>query len=961
MTADRWREVSRIYGAVLTKPESARPTVLASLCGDDAELRQEVESLLQSGQDAALIDRAASAHPSMVGLLAGHGIGSQIGAFRIESLLGVGGMGEVYRARDTKLNRDIAIKILPAAFASDQERLARFKREAQVLASLNHPNIGGIYGLEGQEGLDGREGPPCLVLELVEGPTLADRIARGPIPVDEALAIARQIADALECAHEQGIIHRDLKPANIKVREDGTVKVLDFGLAKMLEPTEAAAAPSGSLTQSPTITTPAMTAAGMILGTAAYMSPEQAKGRPADKRSDIWAFGCVLYEMLTTRRAFDGDDVSETLAAILRTEPDYSALPLGTPPALQTLVQRCLRKDRKRRLADISDARLDLDDVPIATDSDTRARRDVSGRERLAWVGLVTFVGLAVAFVSHGMRREELPLEVTHVEIATPATIDPVSIAVSPDARQLATVISDDDRSRLWLRSLETGESRILPKTDGAQFPFWSPDGRSLGFHADGSVKRFDLDGGSVRTLASSAVPSGASWNRDGVILFAPTALGVIWRTTASGGTPTAVTTMTLPAENGHSFPQFLPDGRHFLFYVIGRPEARGVWVGDIGGTQRRRLLDADAAAVYSPVGQLLYVRDQTLLAQPFDAATLQLSGRPMPVAPQVAVLGGVANTGAVAAAASTVVYRSGSAGRRRQFIWIDRTGRTVEKVGVPDLYFPANPSLSPDGRRVVVSRLFEGNADIWSLDLERGTFNRLTSEPAAETYPLWEPGGQRIAFSVSHVPNHPRIHVKSTVDGSEDQDLEIDGVANDWSGDGRFLLYRTTTVDGGFDLWAHSFGADRKAFPVASTRFNEREAQFSPDGRWIAFQSDESGSPQIYLQSFPQPHGKISVSASGGTQARWRSDGKELFYLTAEGRMMAVPVTLLSTGTASVGTAVSLFERRNLAGSGGAAFRQQYVVSQDGQRFLMNTLVDEPTATPISVVLNWTPQPSAK
>ena len=654
MNPDRWREVSRIYGAVLTKPESDRPTALASLCANDAELRAEVESLLQSGADAALIDRAATERPSTLGLIEGRAIGTQIGVFRIDSLLGVGGMGEVYRARDTKLNRDVAIKILPPAFASDPDRLARFKREAQVLASLNHPQIAFDLWVRGCQWhsctgprVGGRADAGRHVGRSEDSrpercQAEAQRLKPRALPVGESLAIARQIADALECAHELGIVHRDLKPANIKVREDGTVKVLDFGLAKIAETSQVSGLGSqADLTQSPTITTPAMTAAGMIFGTAGYMSPEQAKGKPADKRSDIWAFGCVLYEMLTGTRAFEGEDVADMLASILKSEPDWHLLPTTTPAVVVRLLRRSLAKDARQRIGDATVLRLD-----IAEGLEAPPQREIvpalGGRRssRGLVIAVAALAVVATVAVMASWRRSPtvaVPPE-RRFDIATPDTRELPSLALSPDGSKLAYVTDATGRSILWIRDLETGEIRQLEGTAGALMPFWSPKGDAIGFAADGRLKRIDLAGRMVRDLAPApGSRMGASWGPDGSIVYSPSGTSGISRVSDTGGTVSILTRVPVPATvGGHRTPIVLPDGRHFLFFVPGGAQARGVYVGSLAGDEPHLVVEADSTARYAR-GRLFFVRGVTLLAQPFDLDTLTLSGAPIVVAQPVA------------------------------------------------------------------------------------------------------------------------------------------------------------------------------------------------------------------------------------------------------------------------------------------------------------------------------------
>ena len=554
-------------------------------------------------------------------------VGRRIGDFEILSLLGRGGMGEVYRARDTKLNRDVALKVLPELLALDDDRLARFTREAHLLASLNHPNIAAIYGLEAEGDVK------ALVLELVDGPTLADRIVRGRLPLDEALPIARQIADALEAAHQSGIVHRDLKPANIKVRADGMVKVLDFGLAKAMESHPIGSDPS----HSPTITSPAVTREGIILGTAAYMAPEQARGKSADTRADMWAFGCVLYEMLTGHRAFPGDDVSETLAAVIRGEPDWQALTNETPPAIRRLLRRCLVKDVKGRLTDASMARIEIDEA-LSGSPDVPAVTTLQRRERFVWASaLMVVAALAVAALVWALRAAP-PAGEMRLDIATPPTADPGSLAISPDGRKIVFVATSDGVSKLWLRSLDSSIAAPLAGTDGAVAPFWSPDSRVVGFFTttDGQLKRIDIDTRSLQVLGNVPLGTGGTWNQDGTILFSHLASGTtIFRISATGGEPSAVTRLGA-SELTHQFPQFLPDGRHFLYSTLDAKPA-GVHVGQLDGAETKRLLDADSPAVFAPPGYLLFLRQGTLFAHAFDPVRLELTGNPFRVADQLA------------------------------------------------------------------------------------------------------------------------------------------------------------------------------------------------------------------------------------------------------------------------------------------------------------------------------------
>jgi serine/threonine protein kinase len=867
--------------------------------------------------------------------------GSRLGPYEIVSALGAGGMGEVYRARDTRLKREVAIKVLPEGFSQDPDRLARFQREAELLATLNHPNIAAIYGLEDR----------ALVLELVEGPTLADRIAAGPLPIEETLLIARQIADALDAAHEQGVIHRDLKPANIKVRPDGTVKVLDFGLAKALEPAVASVAVS----YSPTITSPAMTRAGVVLGTAAYMSPEQARGRAADKRSDVWAFGCVLYEMLTGTRVFDADEVSDIMAAVLRAEPDWTKLAPQVPERITTLLRRCLEKDHKRRLRDIGDARLELDarsESAVASPATTAGRR----HERFAWMAAAGVLSLVALATTAWAIRPSVPAAEVRFDIAAPGVSDPVdfaSLAVSPDGLSVAFVAAVDGQPHVWVRSLDSVASRPLKGTVGASLPFWSPDSRSVAFYADGSLKRIDLDGGLVRTLAKANYGFGGAWNREGTILVVQTPGSPIIRTSAEGAVPTRVTRLD-GKRVGHSHPHFLPDGRHFLYFVQGTPEVRGVYVSQLDGTTTRKLFDADSAAVYAS-GHLLFVRRATLYAQPFDLSRLEVIGVPFPVADEVSVtqLAGVS-----AAAGGALAFRTGSASLQRQFVWFDRSGKEIGTIGDPDnenLF----PSASPDLGQLAFFSRNNGNVDVWLLDTRRNVQSRFTDHVATDLFPVWSRDGSRIAFASDRNTSGAifGLYQKSaTGTGGEELLLAAPdgGFPTDLSPGDKLLLYQR---DG--HLWALPMaGTERKPFAVARTEFEERDGKFSPDGRSLAYVSNSSGEFEVYVQPFPGPGLKVRVSTRGGAQVQWRADGRELFYVALDGKLMAVPIDTAANGqSVTPGAPVSLFTTRigRVIGPGGTG--PQYVVSADGQRFLMGVFVHADSSNPIRLIVNWKPK----
>jgi eukaryotic-like serine/threonine-protein kinase len=865
--------------------------------------------------------------------------GTRLGVYDVTAQIGEGGMGQVYRATDTRLKRQVAIKILPPSLAADPDRLARFQREAEVLASVNHPNIAAIYGLEDADGVK------ALVMELVEGEDLSKRIASGAIPLDEALPIARQIAEALEAAHEQGVIHRDLKPANVKVREDGTVKVLDFGLAKARE----ADAGGVDLSNSPTMMA---TSPGMILGTAAYMSPEQAKGRRADRSSDVWAFGCVLYQMLTGHRLFEGDTVSDILAAVLRAEPDWHRLPAETPEGIRRLLRRTLQKDHKLRFRDIRDARLEIVEALSGPPPEQQVKISTGRRERLAWAVALALVTLIAVVMSVRARRPLPTAPEVRLDINAPPTPYP-SLAVSPDGFKIVFSARSAGGSQLWLRSLDSASARPLSGTEGAELPFWSADSRSIGFFADNRLRRMDIDDGSLQTLASSAPrPLGGAWNRDGTIVFSSNPGRPIVRISDKGGEPVAATRFESPQQRSQSSPQFLPDGRHFLFFVIGSPEARGVYVGQLDSETTKRLFDADAPAVYTATGQLLFVRQGKLLAQDFDPVRLELQGQPFPFADN-------ANEGTAlsASAAGPIVYRTPSPDSgQRQLVWVDRSGREVEKVVYPDSASTC-PALSPDGRRVANFRFANGNMDIWSYETARRAWERITFDAGDDIFPLWSPDGSRIAFG-SRRSGSMNLYWKLVggPPGSEEPLLSTPDVKfpMDWSRDGKLLLYNVLDPQRGADIWALPLNGDRKPFEVVRTDFNERLPQFSPDGKWIAYESDKTGRFEIYVQRFPGPGGDLSVSAGGGTQVRWNPTGKELFYVDADDRLMAVPLGFSSDGVSvEPGPPRPLFAT-NVGSSAFNNNRQQYMVSPDGQSFVMNSVSEETLAAPITVILNW-------
>jgi serine/threonine protein kinase len=849
-------------------------------------------------------------------------------------------MGEVYRARDPRLGRDVAIKVLPAAFAADSDRLRRFEQEARAAAALNHPNILAVYDIG--MGADA----PFIVSELLEGETLRERLRSGRIHVRKAIAYALQIARGLAAAHEKGITHRDLKPENLLVTTDDRVKILDFGLAKLTRDPAA-----GSVS---TVTTaPRHTEAGVVLGTVGYMAPEQVRGEAVDHRADLFTFGAILYELLSGQRAFQRDSAPETLAAILNDDPpDLFATDRPIPPGLARIVHRCLEKSATARFQTASDLAFALDGLSDAS-GDTKAAGPSKGskpRERLAWIALALMTAVAAVAIALAFRQGPLAPE-TRLDITTPPTTDPASLAISPDGKKIVFVATFQGHPQLFLRELDSGSARPLPGTDGASQPFWSPDNRSVGFIAELRLKRIDLEGRSVQTLAEVGWVSGSSWSRDDVILFSPGGPLPLSRIPAAGGEAVAATRLE-PSQSGHLSPQFLPDGRHFLYYARGAPDVRGVYVGQLDSPVSRRLLDAESGAMYAPSGYLLFLRQGTLFAQEFDLDRLQLTGNPFTVADQLAVVDFSAAVSV--SAAGPIVYRTGAAGDQRQFVWFDRSGRETGRVGDPGRSF-FGPALSHDGRRLAFFRL-GGNPDVWLLDVERGVSSRFTSDPGDDVYPIWSPDSKGIVFSSNRKGPH-NLYVKPVADTGGEQVLlhtpETE-VAMDWSRDGRFLLYMIVDPKAPPSLWALPLHGERKPFRVMQTDSDRSFGQFSPDGKWIAYSSTESGRWEIYAQPFPGPGTKSLISTAGGISARWGPDGKELFYIALDDRLMAVSIEFASDGTSlEARTPVPLFTTRVGGALRQTEFTPQYVVAPDG-RFLMNTVVEDANAPPTTVILNW-------
>ena len=910
--------------------------------------------------------------------------GRRLAGYEVGSLLGAGGMGEVYRARDSKLNREVAIKILLPEVAGDADRLARFQREAQVLASLNHPNIAHIHGIE--EG----EAGPFLVMELVDGPTLADRIAQGPMAIDEALAIARQVADALEGAHERGVVHRDLKPANIKVSDDGAVKVLDFGLAKALDQGAGIGEQgSGGVANSPTITTPAMTVAGMILGTAAYMSPEQAKGRVVDKRSDVWAFGCVLYEMLTAKRAFEGEDVTDTIAAVVRGEPNWSGLPPDLPPQIRLLLKRCLEKDRRARISDIGVARFLMNETIApgpsapAQAGAPRSRRPLIAAASLGLVGGAAVLALAVWMLQ-----------------APPAAARPMTFAiVQPEAGRLAIQGNDRDlaiaadgshivyRSRLAnrgdgvpfqlsVRALDHLESRALDGTAGARFPFFSPDGRWIGYFASGELRKISIDGGPSILLCrfGDGTPRGASWGDDGAIVFATLGPKGLLRVPADGGEPLPLFPID-GTDLTHRFPAVLPGSTAVLF-TSGDGASVQTHVMDLTTGQRKTLIRG-SDAVYVDPGYLVFVaapsetmtdrfRTGSLLAVRFDLKRLEVLGDPFPVSDELLTL--ITGAGEYSVSGNgTLVYVPPDVERQdqgnRSLVWVNRKGQEEALRGAPVRVY-ATPRISPDGSRVVIDIRDQGN-DIWIWDLKRETLTPLNRDPAVDMSPQWTPDGRRIVWTSSRVAGTPNLYWQ-LADGTGAIERLTTTPGNQFptsiTPDGSRVLLFGSSGATGMDIFTVALsGSDRKQAPLLQLPSQDFGPEVSPDGRWLAYHSTESGESQVYVRPYPNVDaGRWPISTTGGSRAAWARNGRELFYLDDTGVLTSV--TVQAKGEAfSASAPAKVLNAPYFAGTTtlGLSLRG-YDVSPDGQRFLMIKEIgaagDQPSRplSRIVVVLNW-------
>lgn len=891
--------------------------------------------------------------------------GSQVGNYAIIARIGAGGMGEVYRAHDSRLDREVAIKVLPADCANDPGRLRRFEQEARATSALNHPNILTIYDI------GTHEGSPYIVAELLEGEELRARLNERALPVREAVELAKQITAGLAAAHAKGIVHRDLKPENLFVARDGHVKILDFGLAKLR--------PQGSHpVDSQVETKRQITDPGSVMGTAAYMSPEQVRGQEVDSRSDIFSFGIILYEMLSGRRPFSGSSAADVMSAILKEEPpELSEAKARVAPALEKIVRRCLEKKPEQRFHSAHDLGFALESVtttgsmpsdqptPLPSESQpVSLKSGVRNRERMAWAaGTALLLVGALALAYFGLMRTATGGDTTHSYILPPdkasfksAGLDAGPVSVSPDGRNLAFVATTQEgKSLLWVRPLSSLLAQAIAGTDGASFPFWSADSSSLGFFADGKLKKVAAAGGAVFALCDAPGGRGGSWNRDGVIIFAGDNMGPLRRVSSSGGAASEVTRLdSSRGELAHRWPWFLPDGNHF-FYVgatlsFNASEKDAVYISSLDGEVPRVILHSGSNVAYAN-GYLLFVRQPSLMAQPFDVTKLVSTGDAFPIAEQVLYVPDSTSSVFSASENGVLAYQAGAVESGSRLTWYDRSGKQLGFLG--DVARYAGPTLSPDGKRVAMdmSEPQTSNIDIWLIDVARGLRTRFSFDRSIEISSVWSPDGSHLAYA-SNRKGHLDIYQKSTTGvGNEELLFEsnFEKFPQSFSTDGRYLLYyaRDNPKNQG-DLWVLPMTGDRKPFPFSQTEFNEALCTFSPDGKWVAFESDDSGKSDIYIAPFPGPGGKRQVSASGGSQPKWRRDGMEIYFLAPDSKLLVAEVSGRGE-TLEIGQVRVLFQTQ-ATGPG-----SQYAVTGDGQRFLVNSSVDQRAATPLTLVQNWT------
>jgi eukaryotic-like serine/threonine-protein kinase len=869
--------------------------------------------------------------------------GTRLGPYEIVSAIGAGGMGEVYKARDTRLDRDVAVKVLPEHLASNEEIRQRFEREAKTISQFSHPHICALYDV-------GREGDvEYLVMEFLEGESLADRLGKGALPTEQILRYGIEIADALDKAHRQGIVHRDLKPGNIMITKSG-VKLLDFGLAKPLASAGARPISGASVMATEAQVSQPLTERGTVLGTFQYMAPEQLEGAEADSRSDIFAFGAVLYEMATGRKAFTGKSQASLIGSILRDDPaPVSEVAPMVPPALNRVVKTCLAKDPEHRFQTAHDIKLQLEWIAeggsqAGLPAPVVARR--KNREKFAW-STAAVLAIAAAALGFGFwKRTPQPKHTMRFDVDVPPDVVSVDMPrISPDGRILAfDAIDSTGKSRIWIRPLNAIQAHPLAGTEGTKRVFWSPDSRHLGFMADGKLQKVDVAGGPPQKICDAPTGADGTWSPSGMILYDGTGTDPIMRVPATGGVPTILVKPDASRkETQVGWPEVLPDGKHFLYMSVASRVADSTYrIASLDGTENRVFAPGQSAITYVEPGYLLFLRDRTLVAQPFDAKGLKTTGEPVPVAEQV----GTDSVGLARFSISregTLVYRTGEVNDR--MIWVDRSGKELETLGDPAKYH--NPELSPDEKHLVFDLDDpQGGTNVWIRDLARGVNSRLTFGSGGGVVPQWSPDGKRVVYTTGI----DLVEKSADGQGAEMPLLKSDElkIAEDWSPDGRFLAFMSRGKETSWDIWILPMEGDRKPFPWLKTPAFEANAAFSPDGGYIAYESNESGRGEVYVQSFPGPGGKWQISAGGGAEPRWRADGKELFYRVGFQRIMAVDVQTGATFQAGIPkTLISTGLDSDIA-------RTHYLPSKDGQRFFLVATPAHSSLTPTTVVLNW-------
>ena len=970
MTPERYQQIGRLYHDAVSLEPAQRVSFLQEAGAEDEELRQAVERLLAADDQAQAEDFIVNPAMQVAAKMLAQGrgknlVGHSFNHYQILSVLGEGGMGEVYRARDTRLDRAVAIKVLPASFASDPDRLRRFELEAKAIGALNHPNILTIHDT------GAHQGTPYIVTELLEGRELKELLDDGPLPLRQALDYARQIAQGLSAAHEKGITHRDLKPANLFVTTEGRVKILDFGLAKLKPVRLVGGGDTKTMMQTP------QTEPGVVMGTVGYMSPEQVRGQVADHRSDIFSFGIILYEMLTGRRAFQGDTFAEVMAAIVKEDPlDISAANPLIPAPLERVTRHCLEKRPEQRFQTASDLGFAIEAVSVFSDSQQqlvlkaapeseveKAEATIFKRERFVWLAVSLLLAAALISTMLFLRKPPQESRVTRLSIPLPKETGTLSsqapdLALSPDGGRLVFSASTGKTRQLWLRALDSFTTQPLAGTDGADSPFWSPDGNYIAFFADNKLKKIDARSNVIEILCPAGAGRGGDWSRNGIILFCAGDGAALSRVNAAGGKPEAVTELDAAlGETNHDYPSFLPDGEHYLFHLFGK-DNHGIYVGSLSSKDRKMLipLSPDAAnatrAVWSASdsrgGFILYALNRnTLLARAFDPDRLELTGEPIRIAENVIVslTGNARFTTAVNGTSSILAYLQNKEMDVAQLTWSDRSGKRLGEAGTAEPW--TNFALSPDDRSVALIRNEPNRLNsLWQLNLAQGTTTRVVSDTdSANFFPVWSPDGEQLAFASAR-NSALNLYLKRTAGNAPEERLletRFQTYPLSWSPDGKFLIYAMGDPQTRTDIWSLSLAGERKPQPLLQTKSDERAAKVSPDGNWLVYVSDETGVAEVYVTTFPQPGRVWRISKSGGNNSCWRADGKELFFLSGK-QLMAASVN--NGGTEFQSSAPHpLFE---IEGA-------NYSPSKDGQRFLTSVVTERAATPPINVALNWT------